>query len=327
MRFCFTHITITSILFFSFTLPTFPQSESDSNEDPQEITSLLAELVPTDYAEQAELTDPDIKPFNLYAGMDFSSMYISRGLVFSNKFSMQPWIEADVPLIKESLGSSRFSNLSVFAGNWNSLQTGDAGLGQTRTGRGGVLDNWYEADIYGGLRLKFMQDFQTSLRFNWYTSPSDSFKGIQELDWRLTYNDTAFWQEHFGWETFNTSPSLRIAKEIRDSGGPEQWYFQPSITPSFFVSSLPVDFTVKFPLVFGFGADGQYREVGTRREHHFGFFQTGVGFSFPTSFIPEEAGSISISTNFDVIVLSDQDLSFRGEQVEFVSKMGFAYSY
>ena len=88
---------------------------------------------------------------------------------------------------------------------------------KARTGLTAVLKDWYEADIYGGLRACLSKDLLTSLRYNYYTSPSDFFRDIHELDWRLSYNDSPLWEG----VDIQFFPALRVAKEFRDTGGPD----------------------------------------------------------------------------------------------------------
>jgi len=281
-------------------------------------------LVPSEEADLGALhAEADDRPFAFYAGVNFVSAYISRGQVFSNKFSVQPWFEIDVPVTDEPTGP--FRSLSVFFGNWNSIQEGDPGLGQARTGNIRALDNWYEADVYAGFRAGLGEHGQTSLRFNYYTSPSDSFADIHEIDWRVRYDDSAFWSDR-GLARFSTSPSLRVAKETRDGGGTHQWYFSPALHPSLTIDLGDRPLTITTPLVLGFGADGQY--IGADgEEEHFGFFQTGLTLSTPLNLLPAESGTMSVSGGFDAIFVADEAINFRGNDVEIVGKFGVTYSY
>jgi len=295
---------------------------------PDADATVTAGLVPPDEAEQLALQPEERDdPFNFYAGVDFVSMYVSRGQVFSSKASVQPWVELDVP-VNGGRGFGPLDSMSWFVGNWNSIQGSDPGIGQSRSGNNRVIDNWYEADVYGGLRVTFAEHFGSSIRFNYYTSPSDSFREIQEIDWRLSYNDAHLWEDEQGGNPydFSLNPSLRIAKETNDRGGPDGWYFQPALRPSWTFKDLPVELTVQVPLVLGFGADGQYRDA-EGDEIHFGFFMTGIGAQIPLDVLPEDAGAMHLSAAVDFIFVSDPDINFRGNGMETVAKIGLTYSY
>jgi hypothetical protein len=281
-----------------------------------------AALTPPEHAEHQAFADEErADPLNLYAGVDFTSMYVSRGQVYSSKFSVQPWIELDLPL-RDGRSVGPFDSLSVFVGNWNSLQEGDAGLGQARSGELRLVDNWYETDLYTGVRVT-RGNVASSLRLNYYTSPSDSFEDIYELDLRLSYDDGDWWGED---TPFRLNPSIRIAKELRDKAGTERWFFRPQIEPSytFRLGDQPITATV--PLVLGFGADGQYVTAGGE-ERHFGYFQTGLKFTGPLDVLPENTGSLSWSAGVDLIVVTDESLNFRGDTLNPVATFGIAYSY
>lgn len=283
---------------------------------------LPASLLPPEQAEsQAYQPEERADPLNFYAGVDFASMYVSRGQVYASKFSVQPWVELDAPLNRgETVGP--FDSISVFGGNWNSIQEGDAGLGQARSGQRRVVDNWYEADLYGGIRVS-KNHWNSSLRLNYYTSPSDSFEDILELDWRLAYDDSQLWGQD---SPFKLNPSLRIAKEVRDRPGTERWFFRPQLEPSytFRLGNQPITATV--PLVLGFGADGHY-VTPDGDEKHFGYFQTGLKFSGPLDTLAGDAGSLTWSAGVDLIVVADDDLNFRGDQINPVASFGISYSY
>lgn len=277
----------------------------DSELAQLEAIPLGAALTPPDQAERWELKVETEKRWNLYAGVDVVSMYMSRGLIYSDVFSIQPWTEFDVTLNPGGDGPGPIGEISWFIGNWNSIHDSDEIVGAVRTGNLKPIEEWYEADVYTGVRLDLWDHLQVSFRFNWYMSPSDSFNQLQELDLRLSYDDSGFWSEQLGWDGFALTPSLRIAKETRDSGGPEQWYFQPSITPSYTFTNLPRKVTLKMPIILGFGADGQYRETGSGKERHFGFVQTGLGIDFPLN----EAGTLVLSGSFDVVWLASEKLT------------------
>lgn len=291
-----------------------------------EDSSLAVEQTPVDAAELLELRQDGGRPVNVYAGVDFVSQYVSRGLVFADEFSVQPWLELDFEVYTNESDGGAIEGVSWFVGNWNSISDNDPSPGIVRTGSAASVESWYEADVYTGVRVSWRGGVQTSLRFNWYTSPSDSFNQLQEIDFRVSYDDAPLWREA-GVENFTLTPRVRIAKETRDSGGPEQWYFSPSITPSFTLEGFELEPTVKIPLVLGFGADGQYIERDTGDETHFGFFQTGIGIDVPLEVLAEGSGNLTLSASFDVIFLGEEDLSADRDEVETVFRFGLSYAF
>ena len=260
------------------------------------------------------------KRLHTYAGIDVVSMYVSRGLIYSDRVSLQPWVEVHLPLVRPE--ADGIDEIGWFAGNWNSIQPGSPVDGEAPTRQQERLRDWYEADLYSGIRVAFAQRWTASLRYNYYTSPSDSFSDLHELDARLGYDDSEWWRTAEG---FATNPSIRLAKTTRNRAGPNPWYLQAGIRPGGQLAGLPWNMSLHVPLVFGFGADGQYQTPG--KEHHFGFFQTGVAVSVPLDLLPKSAGDLNLSGGYDLIAVRDRELNFRGDRTTGVARIGVDYHF
>lgn len=277
--------------------------------------------------ERAELVrGEERRPMNLYAGVGFVSKYVSRGLVFLDEPSLQPWIELDLPLLRRGSDRLPLDSLTLFAGTWANVNISGSDDGVARTGRVTTLEDWYEADIYAGLRTRITEHLTTSLRYNFYTSPSDSFRDIHEIDWRVAYDDGPLWRRWWDHGEIALLPALRVTKEIHDEGGPDNWYFQPSLTPTWHVPGLPLPVTAAVPLILGFGADGQYLEPDGD-ERHFGFFQTGLAVAVDLDLLPERRGSLTLSLGVDQVILADDDLGTDGRGSETIGRVGLSYSF
>ncbi len=283
--------------------------------------------IPPDVVELGELRTDPVRAVSFYAGVDVASKYISRGLVFADEFSVQPWAELDLTLTPDAQPDGPIDQIKWFVGTWNNVSDNDPDPGVARTGRRRSLESWYEADIYTGVRVGFLDHAQASLRFNYYTSPSDSFEDIHEIDLRLAYDDSHLWSDHANVENFSLTPRLRVAKETRDEAGPEQWYFEPSLTPSLVLRDLPLEPRVSVPLVLGFGAAGKYVERDTGDERTFGHFRTGLAVEAALPILPEDAGVISLRAAVDVIILADERLGLDDDPVEPVFRFGVSYAF
>ncbi|MGJ3242925.1 MAG: hypothetical protein ACFE0O_08230 [Opitutales bacterium] len=301
-----------------------PTPEAEGQDDSRAGVSTAGTLMPPAEAEMRALTGPNPRRLNIYFGAQVVSMYIARGLVYSDQPSFQPWVEVDLPLAGEARSRGGWQTLHAFFGNWNSLQEGGPGLGQARTGEFVFQDNWYESDLYAGLRARWAEHFTTSLRFNLYHSPSGSFSSIRELDWRISYNDAPFWENRFGLQ-FGLYPSLRVAKEIADSGGPQQWYLQPSLAPVLSLTD-PVALNIGFPVAAGFGGNGQY-VASDGEDRRFGFVQAGLTVEVPITVASSLPGDWKLSGGATVVFLADRDLSFRGDQLETVFHLGLSAGF
>jgi len=292
------------------------QQESASEES----LPLGAATPPASVEREELLRGEERRPYNLYVGADVVSQYIARGLVYLDEPSFQPWFELDVPLRRKGEGDEAISTLTAFAGSWNNISLVGSEPGLARTGRRVKLEDWYESDIYGGLRVRLGDHVSSSLRYNFYTSPSDSFRDIHEIDWRVSLDDSSLWPG----ENFGVYPSLRVTSEFRDEGGPENEYFQPTLTPSWRVPGWSM--TLQLPVILGFGADGQY--VGADgEERHFGFVQVGARANFDLDLLPLREGSTTVSLGVDHVMLTDPSLGRNGEQHQTVGRIGVSYDF
>jgi hypothetical protein len=204
---------------------------------------------------------------------------------------IQPYGELGVSLFK---GEGDFSGLSLFGGTWASLHT------EETNHQASSLDAFYEQDWYGGLQAQFMDNKVTSRVFYIaYTSPSDAFKTVQEVDLSASLDDS----EWLG--AFAMKPSILFATETENSAmGPERGeYLELGIAPGFpIIDSEDFPVTLTFPNKVGLSLDDYY-EVSESDEDTFGYYSTGVKVSFPLTFIPEDYGSWSASGGATLMVL------------------------
>ena len=284
-----------------------------------------AGVTPPERVDQEELVRDASRALRVYAGVEYVSQYVSRGLVFLDEPSLQPWVELDLRIL-EAPDAPVVRALAAFAGSWNNVSLSGRDDARARTGRAAALEDWYETDVYAGLRLRLGERVTTSLRYNWYTSPEDAFRDIHEIDWRIAYDDAPFWDRPGLPAGFALYPALRVARELHDAGGPDGWYFQPALTATWRPDGLPLPVTVQLPLVLGFGASGQY--VGRDGdERHFGFFQTGLELAVGLDVLPEGGGSVDLSVGVDHVVLSDDALGFDGSGSETIGRVGLVYAF
>lgn len=270
------------------------------------------------------IDEPEIyKPaVEVYAGFDVATKYISRGIVYADAASFQPYVELYFPLAAgDEEGLIR--ETSLFIGNWNSFQEGGPGVGQPRDE--GTLDNWYEADLYGGVAFSLPAEFNTSFGYYYFTSPSDSFVDIHELEWKLRYDDTGFWERRYGTRRFTLSPALRVTKEISEEGRDNAFYVQPSITPRWALSDDPDGPALEVPVILGFGDNGQYRDA-EGDDIFFGYVQTGLGITWPLNVLPDGGGSLALDAGVDVIFVTDEAINGLGNTTEVVGKIGLNWA-
>jgi hypothetical protein len=235
---------------------------------------------------------PNTGRLSISGGVDITTAYFFRGILQErNGGIIQPYGELGVSLFK---GEGDFSGLSLFGGTWASLHT------EETNHQASSLDAFYEQDWYGGLQAQFMDNKVTSRVFYIaYTSPSDAFKTVQEVDLSAALDDS----EWLG--AFAMKPSILFATETENSAmGPERGeYLELGIAPGFpIIDSEDFPVTLTFPNKVGLSLDDYY-EVSESDEDTFGYYSTGVKVSFPLTFIPEDYGSWSASGGATLMVL------------------------
>ena len=240
---------------------------------------------------------PNTGRLSISGGIDITTAYFFRGILQERDGAIfQPYLELGVSLYKGEgdKGEGNFSGLSLFGGTWASLHT------EETNHTASSLDAFYEQDWYGGIQLQFMDNKVTTRAFYIaYTSPSDAFRTVQEVDLSAALDDS----EWLG--AFALKPSILFATETENSAmGPERGeYMEFGVAPGFpIVDSEDFPITLTFPNKLGISLDDYY-EVSESNEDTFGYYSTGVKVSFPLTFIPEDYGSWSASGGATLLVL------------------------
>ncbi|MFP4222509.1 MAG: hypothetical protein ACLFVN_00395 [Phycisphaeraceae bacterium] len=295
-----------------------PAAMAQDQEDGEQLPPVVQEET-LEVAEEADLPAEEDR-WSLWVGGSFASEYISRGLAFSSEPSFQPWAELYYSL-ETPENAQWLESASLFFGTWNSMQDGDPGLGQQRSGR---VSNWYENDLYTGVTANVLENWTTSFAYYYYNSPSDSWDSYHELEWKLSYDDTGMWED-FALEGFGLNPGVRLTHEISRPNTEDAFYAQLSLEPSFQASGGSQPLTVSVPLVVGL-ADGYYTNAQGGDETY-GYFLTGLKASTPLDVLPEDAGALTLHGGVDVWFLPTDVANGLDESTEVVGKIGMTWNY
>jgi len=229
-------------------------------------------------------------------GSDFTTHYISRGLVLEDQgFIAQPYMELDITLAENK--DATFSKTIGFVGIWNSLhsQHTDAGLAIADPTTGDrpqvTTDLWYEFDWYAGVAFD-ISDFNLNLSYWEFTSPNQGFGRSKNVQAKLSYNDTKLWN-HGKDSGFALKPYGIVFIETdgkAGSGSDEGVYIELGVEPTIFTlakeGKYPVALSV--PAKVGLGFSDFYEDDET-----LGFVSVGLKASVPLAFIPARYGSWS----------------------------------
>ena len=231
--------------------------------------------------------------FSGVAQLDFTNAYYFRGILQEREGTLfQPWMELYLKLYSADEGFLR--GVSVGAGIWNSFQS-------ERTGAVNDPQWLYETDLYPLITLQFAGGVSLTTIYYLYTSPNAAFSNVQELNFKLAWDDS----DTFG--KFAVHPWANFAIETnKTSFGPHPGQgVQMGIAPTLYASDAEeYAVTVTAPMELGLGINRYYENAGGG-ENTFGYANVGLLASLPLSFMPEGAGSWTLSAGAKYYAFSE----------------------
>ncbi|MFQ5658275.1 MAG: hypothetical protein ACE5G5_12095 [Candidatus Methylomirabilales bacterium] len=253
---------------------------------------------------------------SLNAGVDFPTAYYFRGILQEkNGFFAQPYGDVTINLYEAEKG---LNSVDATVGVWNSFQTKSPGVPDDPTG-------WYEVDLYGGVTVGFLDNWEVGGIYTAYISPNDSFETTQEIAFSLAYDDS----DLLG--TFSLSPHFLVAVEFQGGGatGPDLGtYIELGVEPGLtLIESEEYPVSLSIPLTLGLSA-GNYYQDPTGRDSTFGYFDGGLIFSVPLAFIPVDYGSWDFSAGVHLLALGDSTKAINNDDsFEAIGIFGISLSY
>jgi hypothetical protein len=233
----------------------------------------------------AEDAAEEESPFSGVFQLDFTNAYYFRGILQEREGTIfQPWLELYYSLYSADDGLIR--GVSVGAGIWNSFHS-------ERTFASNGPQWLYETDLYPLVSVQFAGGVSLTTIYYLYTSPNGAFANTQELNFKLAWDDS----DTFG--KFAVHPWINLAIETNNqSFGPKSGEgFQIGIAPVLYASDAEkYAVTVSAPCEAGFAIDDYYENAGGG-ENFFGYANVGLLVSLPLSFMPENAGSWTLSAS------------------------------
>jgi hypothetical protein len=268
------------------------------------------------------LAGPNTGKISLSGGFDFYTAYFFRGILQErNGLIWQPYltVSADLYSIDDyDLGrDGPISSVSAFLGTWNSLQS-------AHTGGTGSDPVFYETDWYGGVNFGLFNKVTAGFSYVAYTSPSDAFSTVQEVDVNLSLDDS----EWLG--SFALYPSAVLAYEVDGAalGVDSGTYLQLGIRPTWeAIKSESYPVTVAFPIILGLSLNKYYETNGNDNET-WGYSRFGIVGSVPLAFMGEDYGSWSASMGAAIYTFNaNLQRVNKGNDPWVVGNAGIAVSY
>lgn len=239
---------------------------------------------------------PNTGKVSFSIGNDITTAYFFRGILQErNGFIDQPYGEINFSLLSRDDDDERLlTGITLIAGMWNSIQT-EKTLADSDSGP----SNWYEADLYAGLKYTLCHNLDLKALYIAYTYPNGAFDTVQEFDFVASLNDSE-WLDKFA-----LYPSITWAAELDNTalGKDRGYYMQFDVRPSMtLIDDEDYPLTAALPLQVGVSL-GDYYEIGNDTDNAFGFFKGGPVLSVPLAFIPTDYGSWSASAGVAVYAL------------------------
>lgn len=294
-----------------------------SVEGPPDLTATATMPAAATSAPNAPSSDPDrtASPaeadgsiISVQLNLDFTNAYFYRGIRQQDKgLIVQPAARITTRLVDDA--ELKFDG---FIGTWNSFGP-NAG-----TQSGGLIEHWYESDLFGGFTLTH-GTLTLTTSYTFLTSPSDVFQEVQELGFTLAFDDSE-WMKAWALKPYAT---LAIETGSNGSDGPDLSngvYLELGIAPgfSFDVDETPI--TLTFPASVGLSLSDYYQDAGGSDET-FGFAQVGAKASIPFG-EPGRFGTWTLNAGVLVLFLGDHTKVFNGgDGTEVIGTVGLQWNF
>lgn len=258
---------------------------------------------------------------DLSAGADITTAYFFRGILQErNGFIFQPYAEVGIPFWQSAEDAvDPITSASFFFGSWNSIQS-KATLASPSSEWG----NFYEADLYAGLKFSVLDTVEVKPFYIAYKYPGGAFSTVQEADLAFSLND-AKWLD-----TWALNPTALLAWEFKNTalGLNEGVYAEVGIRPSYTIyddEEYPV--SLALPNLIGMSLD-DYFESPSNNDETFGYWRTGLIFSVPLAFMSGDYGNWAVNAGAYAYVFNSNLRNYNnGDNPWIVGTWGITYSY
>jgi hypothetical protein len=246
--------------------------------------------------------------------LDFTNAYFYRGIRQQDKgLIIQPAARVTARVVDgEDL------KLDGFIGTWNSFGPN----GGTRTG--GLVEEWYESDIYAGFTLSGGK-LSLTTSYTFLTSPSDAFQTVEELGFTLALDDSE-WLEAWALKPYAT---LAIETGANGSDSPDLdtgAYLELGIGPGFSFDAGNTAVSLTFPVSIGLSLADYYQD-SSGEDDTFGFAQFGARASIPLG-EPGRLGAWTLNTGVSMLLLGDHNEAVnKGDDTQVIGTVGVQWNF
>ena len=261
----------------------------------------------------AEASDRNTGGLTLSGGVDYVSAYFFRGYNQEDTgLILQPYAT-----VTAELASNDDLTLNAYVGIWNSFHENKTLAGATGP------STWYESDLFGGVDFIFGK-FTIGTIYTFYTYPNGAFNTIQEIGFKVAYDDTELMEEMN--VPFALKPYAAVYFETGDGNGTEDTYAELGVAPSFALGESGI--TLAVPVALGLSVDDYYLD-DTGDNETLGYGSVGLFASVPLP-VGEKYGSWTLTGGVQYIYLfadSAELTNDGGDNDEILGKVGVSFAY
>lgn len=289
--------------------PTAPPSSAagESGGQPSSKSATPAEATPADSTKS---------PYSLQLNFDYTTAYFYHGIVQEDSgLILQPAAKLTINLYEK--GDFK---VDAYLATWNSFHGQETGA-QTQ---GDFTSYWYECDLLGGIAVTYGK-FSLASQYVFLTSPSDAYETVQELDFTLSFDDSAYLKE------FALHPYALLAIETgadcSDGANSDPGtYLELGVAPGFSFDAWQTPVAVTFPASIGLSLHDYY-EDSAGEDDTFGFAQVGAKASIPLPF-GERWGKWTLTGGIAWLYLGDHTADYNGgHHDEIIGTVGLQLSF
>jgi hypothetical protein len=248
------------------------------------VTTLLVATLLFGLSMPAMAADEPESRFSGVFQLDVTNAYFFRGILQEREgVQLQPWTELYYNLYSADDEDDFLQSVTIGGGTWLSFQS-------ERTGATEDPQWLYETDYYPLLSLGFANDVSLTTIYYFYTSPNGAFSTVQELNFKLAWDDS----DALG--AWSMKPWVNVAwEQVNTSFGPNNGGvgLQVGFGPTLYAAE-DESFTLTAPIEAGFSIDDYYDDE-SGDNHGFGYASAGLLASIPLTFVPEGAGDWTFS--------------------------------
>ncbi len=265
---------------------------------------------------EAEAEEPGVNSGKLSftGGADVATAYFFRGYNQEDQgLIVQPYLN-----VYFKLSEDEDNPVTGYIGTWNSFHEEKTGADDDSFGA------WYESDLVAGVDVGLGGGFTLGAIYTLYAYPNGAFDSIEELGFKLSYDDTDKWGLPFA-----LKPYAGIYFETDDNNGSEDTYLEIGVAPTVYTfneeSDAPIAISV--PVAIGLGIDDYYFDDDGDDEL-LGYGSIGVAASMLLP-IPSGYGAWSLNASVTWLQLFADGLETvnHDDDNEIIGKVGVSFAY